>query len=231
MNNLIIKKSTLIDIADAIREKTGDLTKIQVGQLADEIEKIQIGEGALPNLSNPASIDEVLNGKEFINQNGSKKTGTMPNNGTISSTMDGITIKSITIPEGYTSGGTVSLDNTIDEEVNDQADLIAQIAAGLEGKAGGGGTTKKTITVTVNNECGNPVYYFDADGNTVSVPAYTNRTVEALSGFLAYNQVSSTYCTGDYVEGSATYFGSRVYIYLSDGGMMRCLAAGGGGSD
>lgn len=58
---------------------------------------------------------------------GEKVTGTMVNNGAISRTMDGINTTSITIPEGYTSGGSVSLDNTIGNEVNEQASLIAQI--------------------------------------------------------------------------------------------------------
>jgi hypothetical protein len=60
---------------------------------------------------------------------GTKLTGTMPNNGDVSSTMDGINTKTITIPEGFTNGGTVSLDDTIDNEVDAQSDLIDQIIA------------------------------------------------------------------------------------------------------
>lgn len=89
----------------------------------------------LPKLTNPASASDILVSKEAINANGMKITGSMLNNGTITSTMDGIDVKSVTIPEGYTSGGTVSLDNTIDNEVDTQADLIAQINSVLEGKA------------------------------------------------------------------------------------------------
>lgn len=43
-----------------------------------------------------------------------KVTGTMPNNGSTDNTIDGITKMSVTIPAGYTSGGTVSLTNDIE---------------------------------------------------------------------------------------------------------------------
>lgn len=42
-------------------------------------------------------------------------TGTMANNGTITGTFDGITNTSYTIPAGYTSGGSISLDSTIED--------------------------------------------------------------------------------------------------------------------
>ena len=46
---------------------------------------------------------------------GSKIEGTMPNNGSTSGTIDGITSSSLTIPAGYTTGGTVSLTSDIEE--------------------------------------------------------------------------------------------------------------------
>lgn len=47
--------------------------------------------------------------------NGVKVTGTMPNNGAISKTIDGLSVTSATIPAGYTSGGAVSLTADIEE--------------------------------------------------------------------------------------------------------------------
>ena len=46
---------------------------------------------------------------------GSKVEGTMPNNGDTSGSIDGITSTSLTIPAGYTSGGTVTLTSDIED--------------------------------------------------------------------------------------------------------------------
>ena len=47
--------------------------------------------------------------------NGAKVVGTMPNNGSVSASMDGLTTTSVTISVGYTSGGTVSLTSDIED--------------------------------------------------------------------------------------------------------------------
>jgi hypothetical protein len=49
---------------------------------------------------------------------GKKVTGTMPNNGATGGSIDGLTTSSITIPAGYTSGGTVTLTNDIEEALS-----------------------------------------------------------------------------------------------------------------
>ena len=86
-----------------------------------------------------AAAGDVLVPKKFVNSSGSLESGTMPNNGSISKTMDGLNIKSVSIPKGYTDGGTVSLTGDIDNIADTQADKIAQIKTALEGKAAGGG--------------------------------------------------------------------------------------------
>lgn len=60
-----------------------------------------------------ATAADVLTGKVFVGADGVSTAGTMPANGAISGTIDGLTTTSYAIPAGYTSGGTVSLTNDI----------------------------------------------------------------------------------------------------------------------
>jgi len=55
----------------------------------------------------------LLNKTAYVD--GEKVTGSMPNNGATSLTIDGLTTTSASIPAGYTSGGTVSLTSDIEE--------------------------------------------------------------------------------------------------------------------
>lgn len=61
-----------------------------------------------------AGAADVLDGKFIVLADGSKVEGTMANNGAIAKTIDGLTQTSATIPAGYTSGGTVSLTDDIE---------------------------------------------------------------------------------------------------------------------
>lgn len=61
-----------------------------------------------------ATAANILDGKTAY-VDGSKVTGSMANNGDATATMDGLTTTSVTIPAGYTSGGTVSLTDDIEE--------------------------------------------------------------------------------------------------------------------
>lgn len=65
-----------------------------------------------------ATVDKVLDGETFY-QGGEKKTGTMPNNGATSKTIDGINTTSVTVEAGYTSGGSVTFDDTAIVEMLD----------------------------------------------------------------------------------------------------------------
>lgn len=61
-----------------------------------------------------APAAHVLAGDKFVTADGTLTDGTMPDNGAVSQTMDGLTTTSVTIAAGYTSGGTVSLTDAIE---------------------------------------------------------------------------------------------------------------------
>lgn len=58
---------------------------------------------------------DVLTGKVIVDATGKPIPGSMPNNGALALTVDGLTATSATIPAGYTSGGTVSLTSDIED--------------------------------------------------------------------------------------------------------------------
>lgn len=61
-----------------------------------------------------AEAADVLSGEKFVDKSGTVVTGSMANNGAIANTIDGLTNTSVSIPKGYTSGGSVSLTDDIE---------------------------------------------------------------------------------------------------------------------
>ena len=61
-----------------------------------------------------AAAADVLDGKYIVTTTGAKVEGSMPNNGAMTKSIDGLTATSVSIPAGYTSGGTVSLTDDIE---------------------------------------------------------------------------------------------------------------------
>lgn len=62
-----------------------------------------------------AKAANVLVENDFVDSTGALVEGSMPNNGSTSKTIDGLTTTSVAIPAGYTSGGTVTLTGDIEE--------------------------------------------------------------------------------------------------------------------
>lgn len=62
-----------------------------------------------------ATAATVLAGSKFVDADGDVVDGSMPNNGSASDTIDGLTATSVRIPAGYTTGGTVSLTSDIED--------------------------------------------------------------------------------------------------------------------
>lgn len=69
-----LDSATLPGIADAIREKTGGTDLMLPSEMKAAIRNTLY---ALPDLTAPAEVGHVLAGKEYIDGNGNKKTGTL----------------------------------------------------------------------------------------------------------------------------------------------------------
>lgn len=82
------------------------LSKVTVAAIPDEYQDVS-------NVT--ATAAHVLDGDVFVNASGAEVEGTMPNNGSATATIDGLTSTSTTIPAGYTTGGTVSLTSDIED--------------------------------------------------------------------------------------------------------------------
>lgn len=65
-----------------------------------------------------AGAADVLANKIIVDKTGAQVPGTMPNNGAVTATIDGLTTTSYTIAKGYHNGtGTVSLTNDIETQL------------------------------------------------------------------------------------------------------------------
>lgn len=88
------------------------------GKVLDKVTVNPIPNNFVDSTSATALAENILSGKTaYIGDgegNGVEVTGSMSNNGNIEETIDGLTVTSYNIPQGYTDGGTVSLTNDIE---------------------------------------------------------------------------------------------------------------------
>lgn len=100
------KSATPAEAAQDITPTKGKvLGKVTVGAIPEKYKDVS---------GVTAGAGDVLDGKFIVLADGSKAEGTMANNGAIAKTIDGLTQTSADIPAGYTSGGTVSLTDDIE---------------------------------------------------------------------------------------------------------------------
>ena len=104
----------------ALEEKTVTPTKSAqtitptAGKVMSKVVVAAIPANYIDTSAADATAAHVLAGKK-VYVDGVLVTGSMPDNGNTSAEMDGLTKTSVTIPAGYTSGGTVSLTDDIEQ--------------------------------------------------------------------------------------------------------------------
>lgn len=100
------KSVTPSKAAQAVEPTAGKvLSKVSVGAIPDKYQDVS---------GVTATAPHVLDGDKFVDAEGTLTVGTMPNNGAVAETIDGLTTTSVVIAAGFTSGGTVSLTNAIE---------------------------------------------------------------------------------------------------------------------
>ena len=115
--HIVIKKSTLIDIADTIRAKSGLTDPIKISDINTENEEIMSNMN-LPDLTNPASASHIFEGKEVIDETGNVIVGEMPRNPGAEHEIlideNGlITSNLVFLEDGYISSGERQIENNL----------------------------------------------------------------------------------------------------------------------
>lgn len=109
------KVSVSLETKSATPTKSPQTISPSTGKLLSSVSVAAIPEAYQDVTGVTAAAADVLTGKVIVSATGEKINGSMANNGAISGTIDGLTTTSYSVPAGYTSGGSVSLTNAIEE--------------------------------------------------------------------------------------------------------------------
>lgn len=108
------KVSVTVETKEVTPTKAAQEIVPSTGKLLSKVSVAAIPAVYVDTSDADAAAANILDSKTAY-VNGAKVVGTMPNNGSVSASLDGLTTTSVTIPAGYTSGGTVSLTSDIED--------------------------------------------------------------------------------------------------------------------
>lgn len=108
------KVSVSLETKSATPTKSPQTISPSTGKLLSSVSVAAIPDAYQDVTGVTAGAADVLTGKKIVDASGTLVTGSMANNGPISGTIDGLTQTSYPVPAGYTSGGSVTLTNSIE---------------------------------------------------------------------------------------------------------------------
>jgi hypothetical protein len=111
------KVSITLETKSATPTKSSQTITPTSGKVLSSVTVAAIPSDYITTSDATAAATEILSGKVAYVK-GSKVTGTMANNGSVSKSIDGLTTTSATIPAGYTTGGTISLTSDIEDALS-----------------------------------------------------------------------------------------------------------------
>lgn len=91
-----------------VKNNTQFLTYVTVNPIPDAYQDVTAVD---------AVAGDVLDGKKIVAADGAIITGSMANNGDVSNAIDGLTVTSVTIAAGYTTGGIINLTDDIEQRL------------------------------------------------------------------------------------------------------------------
>ena len=108
------KVSVSLETKSATPTKSPQTISPSAGKLLSSVSVAAIPDAYQDVTGVTAVAADVLAGKVIVSATGKEITGSMANNGATSLEIDGMQTTSVTVPAGYTSGGTVTLTNSIE---------------------------------------------------------------------------------------------------------------------
>ena len=216
---IICNKSDLVNIANSVRTKLGVTDTYYVSELSDAIDSISTGV-QLPTLTNPGTSSDLLSGKELIDQNGTKVTGTIVTKTSSDLTSSGATV---TVPAGYyASSASKSVSTATQATPSISVNSSGLITASVTQNTGYVSAGTKSATKQLTTQAAKTITPSATNQTAVASGRYTTGavTVKGDANLKAENiaqGISIFGITGTHQGGSTPTLQSKSVTYTSNG--------------